>query len=58
MTVGPILLISIRIADKCIYGGPNEAIAPSFVGRVEGYDGEAPQSFAFGAYVSCFYILT
>jgi hypothetical protein len=55
MTVGPILLISDTIADTCIQGGPNEAIAPSFVGCAEGYDGETRQSFAFGSY---FYILT
>ena len=55
MNVGPILLISDTIADKCIQGGFSEAIALSFVVRAEGYDGEIPQSFAFGSY---FYILT
>jgi len=58
MTVSPILLISDIIANKCIQGGSSEAIAPSFVGCVEGYDGETHQSFAFGSYVSCFYVLT
>ena len=55
MTVGPILLISDTIADKCIQGGFSEAIAASFVVCAEGHDGETCQSFEFGSY---FYILT
>lgn len=50
MNVGPILLISDTIADKCIEGGFSEATAPLFVVCAEGYDGEVPQSFAFGSY--------